>query len=241
MEIMRMVLVVAVILASVIAVSGSSRSALAAVEKAPVLTCADLNAPEYDGLGGGDYAPNLTLVPGDTVTIVATPVEVFEAVDKSFANVYARAAIPQLILALDSVPVASADFPNPGMVSYTEPTGFSGSWMEWYLSNEGYADWDVSCEPGVAAGCDMYIPLTADAVVGAFVADANVYWAPGMLTAPLATIGARNTAWVLGVDATGQYYKIVWVCQLLWVPVGTMGPNFDQVWNGKPLPTSIVH
>jgi len=51
---------------------------------------------------------------------------------------------------------------------------------------------------------------------------------------------AGKTAWVLGQDASGQFYKIVWTCTMLWVPVSTMGPNFDAVWNGAPLPTNVV-
>ena len=76
--------------------------------------------------------------------------------------------------------------------------------------------------------------------MGAFTADAMTYWEPGKLTNPLVTIPASNTAWVLGKDATGAYYEIIWVCDLLWVPVETMGPNYDEVWNGAPLPTDIV-
>lgn len=97
-------------------------------------------------------------------------------------------------------------------------------------------------ETGLAAlpGCDVLLPIPSTAVVGSFVADAPVYWQPGDLTNPLVTISAGNTAWVLGQDASGQYYKIIWVCDLVWVPKATMGPNYDAVWNGKPLPTDIV-
>ena len=28
------------------------------------------------------------------------------------------------------------------------------------------------------------------------------------------------------------------MCNLLWVPVNTMGPNYDDVWKGRPLPGS---
>ncbi len=93
---------------------------------------------------------------------------------------------------------------------------------------------------GVASipGCDQFMPITASSVVGTFVWDAPLYWAPGELVAPYTTIPAGNTAWVLGTDATGAYYKIVWVCDVLYVPRGTMGPNFDAVWGGRALPIS---
>ncbi len=94
--------------------------------------------------------------------------------------------------------------------------------------------------PVAVPGCDVLMDIPAAAVGGAFVADALIYYAPGMLVDPQMTIQAGNTAWVLGVDASGAYYKIVWGCQYLWVPVSTMGPNFDKVWNGTPLPTGVV-
>ena len=90
------------------------------------------------------------------------------------------------------------------------------------------------------AGCDTLMSIPTGSVVGLFVADADLYWAPGQLTNPLATIGAGNTAWVLGKDASGAYYKILWVCNYYWVPIGTMGPNPDDVWNSAPLPTGVV-
>jgi len=90
------------------------------------------------------------------------------------------------------------------------------------------------------AGCDVLLPIPATAVGGAFVADAPVYWKPGELTNPLVTIKAGNTARVIGQDASGQYYKIIWVCDFVWVPKATMGPNYDAVWNGAPLPTNVV-
>ncbi len=113
--------------------------------------------------------------------------------------------------------------------------------FELYYNWEGYYLEDVITAPAICGlGCDMLIAIPSTAVVGAFVADAEVYWAPGKLVEPDTTITAGNTAWVLGVDETGAYYKIVWVCQYLWVPVSTMGPNFDKVWNGTPLPTGVV-
>jgi hypothetical protein len=93
----------------------------------------------------------------------------------------------------------------------------------------------------VVPGCDTEMPITATSVVGSFVTDATLYWVPGELVAPQTTISAGQTAWVLGVDATGMYYKIMWACDLVWVPINAMGPNFDATWNGRPLPTEVVN
>ncbi|MBP8973498.1 MAG: hypothetical protein KBH93_06440 [Anaerolineae bacterium] len=100
---------------------------------------------------------------------------------------------------------------------------------------------EITVTSGAAEpGCDALLPIPATAVGGTFVADAPVYWAPGQLTSPLVTITAGNSARVIGVDASGQYYKIIWVCDFVWVPVGTIGPNYDDVWHGAPLPTAVV-
>ena len=57
--------------------------------------------------------------------------------------------------------------------------------------------------------------------------------APGVMVNP-------GTYWVLGVDESGEYYKIIISCEYLWVPVQNMQPNFDSVWQGRPLPTDVV-
>ncbi len=95
-------------------------------------------------------------------------------------------------------------------------------------------------EPVVVPGCDALLPIPATAVGGTFVADAPVYWAPGELTNPLVTIAAGNSARVLGLDASGEYYQIIWGCNFLWVPKATLGPNYDAVWHGAPLPTGVI-
>lgn len=103
----------------------------------------------------------------------------------------------------------------------------------------------ASAAPGdtdaAVAGCDVQMPRTPDAAIGTFVANADTYWSPGNLTDPLVTLPAGKSAWVLGLDANGEFYKIIWSCQLLWVEAGTIGPNFDAVWQGHPLPTTVVN
>jgi hypothetical protein len=53
-------------------------------------------------------------------------------------------------------------------------------------------------------------------------------------------ITAGNSARVIGVDESGVYAKIIWVCDTYWVPASTLGPNYDFPWNGAPLPTVVV-
>jgi hypothetical protein len=121
-----------------------------------------------------------------------------------------------------------------------------------YLGGVSYVDtmtWDCTTglemvapapDSALLPGCDVLMPIPATTVGGAFVADAPTSWAPGKPTEPLVTIPAGNTARVIGLDASGAYYKIIWECDFLWVPKNTMGPNYDNVWNGAPLPTAVV-
>ncbi len=95
--------------------------------------------------------------------------------------------------------------------------------------------------PVVAPGCDVELPIAPTSVVGRFQSTTAAYWTPGKLTSPLVTLPAGQSAWVLGLDQTGAYYKIIWVCDLLWVPVETMGPAYgDPVWQGRALPEIVV-
>ena len=83
-------------------------------------------------------------------------------------------------------------------------------------------------------------PDLRNAVVGSFVMPAALYSAPGVPVEPWVGVAPGQTAWVLGLDASGEYYQILWGCQRLWVPAEAMGPNYDLVWNGMPLPTNDV-
>jgi len=93
---------------------------------------------------------------------------------------------------------------------------------------------------GPVPGCDALIPIPATAVVGKFVAPAQVYWSPGKLTSPVVTVDAGKNYLVAGQDASGQYRKILIACDWVWVRAETVGPNPESPWNGAPLPTLVV-
>ncbi|PJF43426.1 MAG: hypothetical protein CUN50_00445 [Candidatus Thermofonsia Clade 1 bacterium] len=70
-----------------------------------------------------------------------------------------------------------------------------------------------------------------------------LYWAPrpdAASTVVLDTQPDAKTYWVLGVDATRRFYKIIIACNTYWVPVDVLVPNPDNVWRGAPLPTNVV-
>ncbi len=91
-----------------------------------------------------------------------------------------------------------------------------------------------------STGCDALLAFTDTAVVGAFVADTPLYSEPGVMIQPQVIVEAGKTYWVMGVDPTQQYYEIYVSCSRVWVPVSSMEPNYDDVWQGRPLPTNIV-
>lgn len=132
----------------------------------------------------------------------------------------------------------------PGSMTYTFAADAAGATVQWYPSTEMVLAWTAQCtnSPVTVAGCDTHMYLPSWAVVGAFLSDTQTYWAPDLskATSPPIVIPAGKTAWVLGQDSGKQFYKIIWACSMLWVPTESMGPNFDEVWNGAPLPTDVV-
>ncbi len=92
---------------------------------------------------------------------------------------------------------------------------------------------------GAVPGPDI-VNLPSGAVVGQFVSTTPAYFAPVSGATTPTILEAGKTAWVVGVDASGSFYKAVLSGQFFWVPVSSMGPNFDEVWNGTPLPITVV-
>lgn len=90
------------------------------------------------------------------------------------------------------------------------------------------------------AGCDQFVDLPADAASGRFVKNAAVYWAPGEIVSPPVVVEIGKTYMVAGQDATGMYRKVLISCEWVWVEADAVSPNYDAVWNGMPLPTTVV-
>jgi hypothetical protein len=200
--------------------------------------CTRVNNAIYDGQYGGGNAGPLDFYAGETVTAAAgDPVFPF---GPSPATTY---------LQVGGGTVDSGGFPNT--LTYTFPAS-ANTFVAWGIGEATLVTWTVSCEhTGVrksssdgesvdTGGCDVFLDIPDTAVVGAFVQTVVADWAPGLATSPEVTLEAGKTAWVLGVDESGAYYKIYWGCQSLWVPVSAMGPNDDDVWHGTPLPAVVV-
>lgn len=88
----------------------------------------------------------------------------------------------------------------------------------------------VSSVPGTA--------IPSGSVVGLLTADTLASYAPGYSTH--ITLHAGQTFWVVGLDATAAYYKIVLANAYLWVPAELMVPTPGAPWYSTPLPTRTV-
>jgi len=243
MTIIRFLLVVAVLVASGSTVS--QRPPAEAQELEP-RTCADLNDAMYDGVYGispSHPTDSWTFMAGETIKLVATTVGGGTPPSNVSMHLY-----------IDSGLAGQALF--PGQITYTfgsdttiPPGGdpvLGWDVLDTVTSSLVDANWDVSCsaagvstDPSVP-GCDLSMQLTADAAVGSFVATIDALWGPNASATTNITIPAGKTAWVLGMDDTGAYYKFIWVCTYLWAPVSALGPSYDAPWNGTPLPVGVV-
>jgi hypothetical protein len=113
-----------------------------------------------------------------------------------------------------------------------------------YAGN-GFSEQIAYSSSGSCAGLPSYgstgpaaIPSTA--VVGKFVKTTPVYSDPIPGSEINVTMAVGKSAWVFGVDPSGQFYRVMLGGALFWVPVDTMGPNYDEVWQGRPLPGRAV-
>jgi hypothetical protein len=184
------------------------------------------NSPYLEGKALGSFDGNLTM----TFASPQAAVHVGYGTLCAFtAEGYSGGSVVQ------SVPVGNGH----GMLDMSYAGGFDSVTLVFPSCTNTAID-NIVTSAAELGGCDSFMPVPDNAVMGAFVADAPASWAPGNLTSPLITLEAGKTALVLGQDASGQYYKVQWQCTYLWVPASSMGPDYDDVWLGRPLPTDVV-
>ncbi|HEX3052315.1 MAG TPA: hypothetical protein VHP83_16765 [Aggregatilineaceae bacterium] len=188
---------------------------------------------QYAGMAYGQPGP---VLPGETFTITAS-VEKGSAVIRLVGDWYGYMTLA------GPVTVGS----TPVTLSYTAgPTGLpAGAEGVVYIVDSTSTGFDSGVMMTVVTGCnlpgcDMGLPWSSDYVMGVFVADTTLAWGADQPITPPLTMQAGKTAWVLGQDATHEYYIIYWACSVLWVPVNSMGPDPEQLWNSRPLPTNVV-
>jgi hypothetical protein len=223
---------------------------VAAVAMLP--TASTESAQEYQWWGSGSFADCTGAGPGTITPTVnvdynfPSNVQLYEtwglagATSVSGPNVWSGSASFQFTYApinFNSYPVTFIDWINIWSngeliasdrlsVTCTGPGTFSATVEYNYLA-------------GPVPGCDVMIPIPDTAVGATITADTPVYWKPGEMSDE--TFPAGLTLRALGVDASGVYTKVLYVCGTYWVPTGAVGPNYDAPWNGAPLPTGVVN
>jgi hypothetical protein len=186
-----------------------------------------ISAVSVTGIGTWSfYAGETIQVTADALPIVPTAPQSAPALAGSTVSLEVNGAV-----------VDSAFNIPPVTLSYTFPADGDYFWS-FYTNLSGGVLWSTDCTTAPPAGCDLGLDLPDWAVVGRFTENTALEWMPGQDTDTVVEVG--KTAWVLGVNEEGTHYLIYWGCARVWVPVGSMGPNYDEVWNGTPLPTHVM-
>ncbi len=93
--------------------------------------------------------------------------------------------------------------------------------------------------PPPLPGPDMvYMPSWS--VMGRFVEDTELLYAPDLLAGTGKFIEAGKSLWVLGLDESGEFRQVVFSGGYYWVPVDSMAPIDEAPWYGRGLPGEIV-
>ncbi len=210
-------------------------------------TCQQQPTCEVLGTVSGPPGEGSTLVTIEADTLVTITAEITNPECPVVGNLHAESCAGPLVAQASGMGSALISLNIADAGTYALCIGALPDWAgescwEETVTLTAYSDCDLlpSASNG-PVGCQALMRIPETAVGGAFVADAETYWKPGEQVVPEIVLPAGTTAWVLGMDETGEYYKIIWVCDYLWVPAETLGPNYDGVWHGKPLPTDTVN
>ena len=228
MKVLRILLLVAVV-ATGLAFMTTQPTPAAAQE------CLNLSGNGDEGNHLGPFA----LTAGTTINVaITTGTE--PPVEAQIAPQQTPSGGTMIIIYVDGVEeVYSLQYALPHTVSYTLPHDSNNIviFVDWEYEDDpanAYTITSTGCTPG----CSPYMP--EQAVVGQFVGNAEIYWMPGEKINPEVILEAGKTYYVAGQDATGMYRQVLVSCDWVWVRAETIGPNYDEVWNGTPLPTTIV-
>jgi len=122
----------------------------------------------------------------------------------------------------------------------TEPGDSFGD-IFWWLSLGGEGD-VISVPDAVVTACqstsvNCAYPHIGD-VQGTVLGSPITYYEPSLNaeTIPPVVLLPNQTWWI--VDARAGFYEVFITCgaPLVWVTADALGPNFDAVWQGRPLP-----
>ena len=155
---------------------------------------------------------------------------------------------------LAAFPLPATHFSGPGMYSfvlkYPVENGAHSDGIDFKSKEAGAsprldityvmsASGSGAISPNTGPGPDM-IPIPDYAVVGALLRSTPVYYAPDPAAVGTVELEVPMTLWVFGLDQSGQFYLTMLAGRKFWLPVEVLGPNYDDVWHGRPLPTTVV-
>ena len=152
------------------------------------------------------------------------------------AHVTAPAAFPYTVqVVLDTVIDSQTVYRSE--TTFTCPSAGTGSAV---VSNPpSGSSVSQTSETDPLPGPDM-VAMPEGAVVGTFVTTTPLYWDDSMDAASDIVMEAGQSLWVYGLNEAGTFYKVLLSGTTHWVPVANIGPTFDGVWSGAPLPTAVV-
>ncbi|MFN8528452.1 MAG: hypothetical protein U0670_07565 [Anaerolineae bacterium] len=202
---------------------------------------ADTDDAGSEGKGWDDFAVvvldgNGNVIDLDTFSVEIGDYEEWESIDPGIDEFSAPLTRPFTLIVYDTSYI-------PDDVWNNENTYAS---YDWVIAN-GVEITRLTVDPSFAGLCGD-LPLASSAgtclnvpsgsVVGDMPNSTQAFYSPGNISPGLFI--NPGTYWVIGQDASGQFYKIILACQYLWVPVDSMQPSFQSPWTGQPLPTRVV-
>jgi hypothetical protein len=231
----RRLLSLAVLVLLALSVIGAPQSASALITNTPAKVDFSCTAITVLESGSFTFDRNNTGIGGESYTLTITDGDGTVLYSESGAGPVGTST--QLGIPGFSVPYQSTPNYNPISINYDSPAG-NGFDAQHIVFASGACD---GLPYYSSAGCDQFVDIPPQAVGGAFVANAPVYFAPQSDTPTGVMIEAGKTYLVAGQDATGQFRKVLISCTWVWVPADTVGPNYESPWNGAPLPTTVVN
>ncbi len=119
---------------------------------------------------------------------------------------------------------------------------FRDGFSTFLFDYEGELGFDAECS-GILSGltapaCNGAAPPFAAG--GSVIVPGELHWSNFSGASTGVVLMPEKTVIVYGIDAAGEYWYVLYACKFYWMEVGTLAPNFDNVWNGKPLPADNI-
>ncbi len=118
-----------------------------------------------------------------------------------------------------------------------------GSWNGWgsYFHLRAFSQTtSTTCSSAASGNGRDMVEIPAGAVVGTFTDWTPLYYMSHPDAPSNFQMQPGQSLWVVGIDESGAFYKVLLSGDWYWVPAANIGPTYDDVWHGTPLPTTVV-